>query len=117
MAFMQNACKFLLKEPLLMSSIATWWCGQTKELDFVLANLPKLIIKKTNRKQGFRSIYARLLNKEQLEDLKKLILKSPKDYVAQEEVSLSTTPAFINGTIEPRYAAIRAFLVADGDRL
>jgi len=115
MAFMQNACKFLLKEPLLISSIATWWCGQTKELDFVLAHLPKLIIKKTNRKQGFRSIYARLLNKEQLEDLKNLIRKSPKDYVAQEEVSLSTTPAFINGTIEPRYAAIRAFLIAEGD--
>ena len=115
MAFMQNACKFLLKEPLLISSIATWWCGQTKELDFVLANLPKLIIKKTNRKQGFRSIYARLLNKEELEDLKKLILKNPKDFVAQEEVSLSTTPAFVNGSIEPRYAAIRAFLVAEED--
>jgi uncharacterized alpha-E superfamily protein len=114
MAFMQNTCKFLLNEPLLISSIATWWCGQTKELNFVLANLPKLIIKKTNRKQGFRSIYGRLLNNEQLEDLKNLILKSPKDFVAQEEVSLSTTPAFINGTIEPRYAAIRAFLVADG---
>ncbi|SHG15314.1 Uncharacterized conserved protein, circularly permuted ATPgrasp superfamily [Flavobacterium fluvii] len=115
MAFMQNACKFLLNEPLLLNSIATWWCGQPKELNFVLANLPKLIIKKTNRKQGFRSIYARLLNVEQLEDLKNLILKTPKDYVAQEEVSLSTTPAFINGTIEPRYAAIRAFLIADGD--
>jgi uncharacterized circularly permuted ATP-grasp superfamily protein/uncharacterized alpha-E superfamily protein len=115
MAFMQNTCKFLLNEPLLISSIATWWCGQTKELNFVLANLPKLIIKKANRKQGFRSIYGRLLNIEQLEDLKNLILKSPKDFVAQEEVSLSTTPAFINGSIEPRYAAIRAFLVAEGD--
>ena len=115
MAFMQNASKFLLNEPLLMSSIATWWCGQTKELNFVLANLPKLIIKKTNRKQGFRSIYGRLLTMEQLANLKNLILKSPKDYVAQEEVSLSTTPAFINGNIEPRYAAIRAFLVADGE--
>ncbi len=71
MAFMQNACKFLLKEPLLMPSVATWWCGQTKELNFVLANLPKLIIKKTNRKQGFRSIYGRLLKIEQLEDFKK----------------------------------------------
>jgi len=115
MAFMQNACKFLLNEPLLISSVATWWCGQSKELSFVLANLPRLIIKKTNRKQGFRSIYGRLLSIEQLADLKNLILKSPKDYVAQEEVSLSTTPAFINGTIEPRYAAIRAFLIADGE--
>lgn len=115
MAFMQNACKFLLKEPLLMPSVATWWCGQAKELSFVLANLPKLIIKKTNRKQGFRSIYGRLLNIEQLAELKNQILESPKDYVAQEEVSLSTTPSFINGTIEPRFAALRAFLIADGE--
>ncbi len=114
MAFMQNACKFLLNEPLLMPSVATWWCGQAKELSFVLANLPKLIVKKTNRKQEFRSIYGRLLTLEQLADLKNQILKSPKDFVAQEEVSLSTTPAFINGTIEPRFAAIRAFLIADG---
>ena len=115
MAFMQNACKFLLKEPLLMPSVATWWCGQAKELNFVLSNLPKLIIKKTNRKQGFRSIYGRLLNIEQLAELKIQILKSPKDYVAQEEVSLSTTPSFINGVIEPRFAALRAFLIADGE--
>ncbi|MFM9826285.1 MAG: circularly permuted type 2 ATP-grasp protein [Flavobacterium sp.] len=115
MAFMQNACKFLLNEPLLMSSVATWWCGQEKELNFVLENLPRLIIKKTNRKQGFKSIYARLLNPDQLEDLKKMVLKNPKDYVAQEEVSLSTTPSFINGVIEPRYAAMRCFMVADGN--
>ena len=115
MAFMQNACKFLLKEPLLMPSVATWWCGQAKELNFVLSNLPKLIIKKTNRKQGFRSIYGRLLTIEQLAELKIQILKSPKDYVAQEEVSLSTTPSFINGVIEPRFAALRAFLIADGE--
>jgi uncharacterized circularly permuted ATP-grasp superfamily protein/uncharacterized alpha-E superfamily protein len=115
MAFMQNACKFLLKEPLLMSSVATWWCGQTKELNFVLENLPRLIIKKTNRKQGFRSIYGRALNDEALENLKNLILDNPKEFVAQEEVSLSTTPAFINGVIEPRFAVLRAFLIADND--
>ena len=114
MAFMQNACKFLLNEPLLISSVATWWCGQDKELDFVINNLPKLIIKRTNRKQGFRSIYGRLLTFEELIDLKNLILKSPKDYVAQEEVSLSTTPSLIDGKIVPRFAAMRAFLVSDG---
>lgn len=115
MAFMQNACKFLLNETLLMPSVATWWCGQTKELNFVIENLPKLIVKKTNRKQGFRSIYGRLLNEKEIENLKKLILENPKDFVAQEEVSLSTTPSFIDGIIEPRFAALRAFLIADGE--
>ena len=115
MAFMQNACKYLLKEPLILSSIATWWCGQKKELNYVLENLPKLIIKKTNRKQGFRSIYGRLLDKQQLEDLRIMIRKNPKDFVAQQEVSLSTTPSFIDGEIVPRFAAMRAFLISDGN--
>jgi uncharacterized circularly permuted ATP-grasp superfamily protein/uncharacterized alpha-E superfamily protein len=114
MAFMQNASKFLLNEPLLLNSVATWWCGQAKELNYVLANIPKLIIKKTNRKQGFRSIYGRLLSGAQIEKLRQIISKNPKEYVAQEEVSLSTTPSYINGKIEPRFAAIRAFMVSNG---
>ena len=115
MAFMQNACKFLLDEPLLMNSVATWWCGQPKELKFVLENIPKLIIKKANRKQGFKSIYGRMLTKEQLVELQNIILKNPKDFVAQQEVSLSTTPSLIDGKLVPRFAAMRAFLVSDGN--
>jgi len=115
MAFMQNACKFLLDEPLQMNSVATWWCGQTKELNFVLSNLHRLIIKKANRKQGFKSLYGRQMSKEDLETLRQMILKNPKDFVAQEEVSLSTTPSFIDGKLVPRFAAIRTFLVSDGN--
>lgn len=115
MAFVHNACKFLLKEPLIMNSTATWWCGQTKELNYVLNNLPKLIIKKTNRNLGVKSIYGRKLNEKELEELKKTILKNPKEYVAQEEVSLSTTPCLIDGEILPRLAVIRVFVVSDGE--
>ncbi|AWG20166.1 hypothetical protein FFWV33_00825 [Flavobacterium faecale] len=114
MAFIQNASKFLLKEPLIMNSTATWWCGQTKELNYVLNNLPKLIIKKTNRNLGVKSIYGRKLNEKELAALKATIIKNPKEYVAQEEVSLSTTPSFVDGEIVPRLAVIRAFLVSDG---
>lgn len=115
LAFMGNACRFLLDESLLMNSVATWWCGQQKELNFVLNNLPKLIIKKANRKQGFKTQYCRLLSKAELEELRKVILQNPKDFVAQEEVSLSTTPSFIDGKIEPRFAALRTFMVSDGN--
>lgn len=115
MAFMQNACNFLLNEPLLINSVATWWCGQPKELEHVLANLPELIIKKTNRKQGFKSIYGRLLSVAEREDLKQVIRNNPTHFVAQQEVSLSTTPSLINGKIAPRFAAMRTFLVSDGE--
>jgi uncharacterized circularly permuted ATP-grasp superfamily protein len=40
MPFMAGLSKHLLGEDLLLPSAATWWCGQTKELNYVLANLP-----------------------------------------------------------------------------
>ncbi len=115
LAFMHASCRYLLGEELIMPSIATWWCGQKKELTFVLENLHKLIIKKANRKQKFRSVYGRELSKEQLDELRQAILQNPHEYVAQEEVSLSTTPSLIDGKLEPRLASLRAFLVSDGN--
>jgi hypothetical protein len=42
-----------------------------------------------------------------------MITQRPHEFIAQQEVSLSTTPSLIDGNIEPRYAALRAFMVAD----
>jgi uncharacterized circularly permuted ATP-grasp superfamily protein/uncharacterized alpha-E superfamily protein len=114
-AFLESACKFLLNEKLLMPSIATWWCGQPKELKYVLENLHRLIIKKANRKQKLRSIFGSRLSKEELAELRNDILKAPYQFIAQEEISLSTTPSFVNGKIEQRFAVMRSFLVSDGD--
>jgi uncharacterized circularly permuted ATP-grasp superfamily protein len=58
-----------------MNSNRYLWCGQAKELNYVLSNLPKLIIKKTNRDLGFKSVYGRKLNKEQLKDLRLLVIQ------------------------------------------
>ncbi|WP_428660154.1 circularly permuted type 2 ATP-grasp protein [Runella sp.] len=115
LAFMNITCRYFLGEELIMPSIATWWCGQPKERNFVLANLHRLIIKKANRKQRFRSMYGRLLTNDQLADLRNAILQHPHEYIAQEEVSLSTTPSLVDGKIEPRLASLRAFLVSDGN--
>ncbi len=112
--FMKGASKFLFEEDLILPNIATWWCGQDKERNFVLDNLSKLIIKKASGREHHRSIFARTLSKEQLSELKLQILANPEHYVAQEESSLLTAPSLINGRIEPRLSVSRAFLVSDG---
>ena len=113
LAFMENICQYFLGEKLIMPNVATWWCGHQKELTYVLDNIDELIIKKANRKSKFASIYGRTLTDEGKASLKAMIAQRPHDFIAQQEVSLSTTPSLINGVIEPRYAALRAFMVAD----
>lgn len=113
LAFMNNISRYFLGQDLMMPSVATWWCGHARELHFVIGNMDKLIIKKANRRSKFRSIYGRLLNAADKDSLVRMISKHPHEYIAQEEVSLSTTPSLVDGNIEPRYASLRAFLVSD----
>ncbi len=112
--FMRRACKYLFNEEILLPNTATWWCGQEKELTYVLSNLNKLIIKKASGREHHHSIFTRILTEQQLSELRGQILANPEQYVAQEEASLHTAPSLVNGRIEPRLAVSRAFLVSDG---
>lgn len=107
--FMSAICHYFLDEELILPQIATWWCGQKNELDFVLEHLDRLIIKKIDRTQTLKTYVGKHLSTEALHELKAILLANPEQYVAQEEISFSKTPCFDNGNIEPRNAVIRAY--------
>ena len=109
--FMEKISQYFLKEKLILPQIATWWCGQKKELAFVLANIDKLIIKKIDRTEKIQVIFGRRLTLQERENVKKMVLSAPHHYVAQEEISFSTIPYFSHAKVEPRNAVIRAFAI------
>ncbi|QKE30052.1 circularly permuted ATP-grasp type 2 domain-containing protein [Arcobacter acticola] len=111
--FMKNIAKFLLNEELILPQIATWWCGQKEELDFVIKNIKTLMIKKINRTDGIEIHIGNNLDEQELSDLIKRIQRNPNYYVGQEIIDFSTVPSFNKGKIEPRNAVIRAFAYLD----
>ena len=114
MPFLQPIARYFLSEDLLMPTIASWWCGQPKELDYVLAHLPSLVIKKIYRSPtGTSSIDAAALSARQLNELKDRIKAHPSLYVGQEKVDIASSPALINGKIESRRVLFRSFLVGN----
>ncbi len=107
--FMNKIAQYFLKEDLILPQIATWWCGQKKELDFVIANLNTLIVKKIDRTEHIDIYFGKKLSPLEKENLITLLKSHPHQYVAQEEVSFSTVPYYENNKIEPRNAVIRTF--------
>ena len=107
--FMKNIAKFLLNEELILPQIATWWCGQKKELNFVLENIQNLIIKKIDKTDDIEIHFANRLNEKELNLLIEKIKKNPHYYVGQEIIDFSTTPSFSKGKVEPRNTVIRSF--------
>lgn len=114
LAFLPRLSRYFLNEELMLPSVATWWCGQRRERDFVLQNLDRLVIKPINRTSGSYAQFGGQLSTKGKEQLRAAIMAKPHGYIAQEQVSFSTVPAFIDHHIEPRFAVLRNFVVASG---
>lgn len=115
MPFLPALAKALLGEDLLLPMAATWWCGQAKERDYVLANLPRLIIKPIHRGQASDTVFGGELDRRQLAAWRERIRARPHLYVGQQPLALSTAPALSGSRLAPLRTSLRAFLVSHGD--
>jgi len=110
--FLPKISQYFLGQDLRLPSVATWWCGQKKERDHVLANLDKLVIKPLHRHPTNKPLFGPTLSKKDIATLKARILANPSNYVGQQYVSFSSTPSLQNGKLVPRQSIIRSFMVA-----
>ena len=113
-AFMPRLCKHLLGTGLELPEIATWWCGQGAEREFVLDNFDQLMIGPAFSTQlPFDDLRGTALGAsmtaEQKADLKTRIATDGGAYVGQEPVRLSTAPVYVDGRLEPRPITLRVY--------
>ena len=112
----------MLNEELKLSNVATWWCGQEREREQVLGAFGERAISVAflrERLPGFgeRRHRARLLSWPDAERQRLIdaINQRGVDYVGQESVKLSTTPAWTDGRLAPRSFALRVDAAATAD--
>jgi uncharacterized circularly permuted ATP-grasp superfamily protein/uncharacterized alpha-E superfamily protein len=112
-AFLPGLCRHLLGEELKMPTVATWWCGEEKPLAHVLDDLPRLVIKSTFGGARRLPIFGARLTPAAREKLRQEILEAPADYVAQEQVALSSVPVWQEGGgLAPRHLVLRVYVIA-----
>jgi uncharacterized circularly permuted ATP-grasp superfamily protein len=115
MAFLPGLCRELLGEALRMPSVATWWCGQAAPLRYVLDHLKEVVIKPAFPRFGKKVEFPAMLDKAGRADLARRIQANPGQYVAQEQVALSTAPVRTEYGIAPRHVVVRVFAAWDGE--
>ena len=112
--FLPAVAKHFFGKELIMPAIATWWCGQPKEMNYVIANLKTLVVRKIFRNiAGTRSaIDGASLSAIQAEELILQIKANPYLYVGQEKINFSSTPSWLDGKIVAGHSLFRSFLVS-----
>lgn len=116
MQFLPDLARYYLNEDLILPSPPTYWCGQARERDFVLANLDRLILRRTHVHPGESSRHPEFMSDADRDALRREIEAAPLHWVAQQKVEGSEIPVFANGRLEPRKMVLRAFAVADDDQ-
>jgi uncharacterized circularly permuted ATP-grasp superfamily protein/uncharacterized alpha-E superfamily protein len=117
-AFLPKLARKLLGENLLLPNIATWWCGQPTERKAVLDAFDGMAIGSAfgdgvpGLEDGQSRIGARL-SPEERATLLNAMDRRPMDYVGQELVQLSTTPAIQDGQMVARPFVLRVFVTRD----
>ncbi len=113
--FLPAISQFLLGEPLSLPSVTTWWCGDSQDLEYICANITKLIIKPAMRSRINGSIYGHTLTPEKIQATIAMIRKTPHLYVAQSYIPGSISPTWESDKLNPRPSLLRTFSVADED--
>jgi uncharacterized circularly permuted ATP-grasp superfamily protein/uncharacterized alpha-E superfamily protein len=117
-AFLPALARKLLGEPLKLPNIATWWCGQDRPRAEVEARLDEMLIAPAfsdapvGLPRGRPIMGSALTPAERARLLADMQLR-PQDYVGQEVVHLSTTPAVQDGILVPRPFTLRVFAARD----
>ena len=89
-----RAFRRLLGEALKLPSVATWWCGQDQALGWVLDHLNRVVVKPAFPQRGMEPIFGAQLATAETRKIGGPASRRPYDYVAQEEVALSTAPVW-----------------------
>ncbi|WP_425341024.1 circularly permuted type 2 ATP-grasp protein [Agrobacterium larrymoorei] len=120
LAFMPAICRHILGEDLAMPTIATWWCGQPTERQQVARNIERMVIGPAYSRLPFfddngQSVLGSTLRETAKDSISDWLATDGHKLVGQEVVTLSTTPAFVDGKLVPRPMSLRVFVARTQD--
>ena len=120
MGFLPALAGKIVGRPLMLPNVATWWCGQDEERNYVLEAIDKLVLAPAfaPRLAGLLDDGPTVVAEMDAPARKRLVEEIARrgvDFVGQEVVKLSTTPVWVGGKLEPRPFMLRVYVAATED--
>ena len=109
--FVPKMVKYYLGEDSVLQNAPTYLPYFKQDYDYVMENLDKLVIKDVSEAGGYGVVFGSELPKEKLEELRQLIVKFPRRWIAQEVVDFKDLEILEGEELVWRKADLRAFVV------
>ena len=113
--YVPDMIRYYLNEEPILKNVPTYQLAKPDEYDYVLKNLNKMVVKKTNESGGYGMLMGHSASEEELMAYAKEIQKEPRLFIAQPVVSLSAAPCYLNDSVQPRRVDLRPFALCGPD--
>jgi len=101
--------KYYLNEETILPNVPTYGMEDKEKREYAFENIEKMVIKRTNQSGGYGMIMGNKASEKELEEVKKAIVDTPREFIAQPIIKLSTVPCFIDGRLQPRHVDLRPY--------
>lgn len=108
-AYVPDMIRYYLNEQPILPNVPTYSLEDADARQHVFDNIEKMVIKRTNQSGGYGMIMGNSASEAELNGIKKAVLETPRDFIAQPIIKLSTVPCFIDGKLQPRHVDLRPY--------
>ena len=108
-AYVPAMIKYYLNEEAILPNVPTYGLEDRDARQYVFDNIGSMVIKRTNQSGGYGMVMGDKAEQEELDAVKAAILESPREFIAQPIIRLSTVPCFIDCRLQARHVDLRPY--------
>jgi uncharacterized circularly permuted ATP-grasp superfamily protein len=110
--YVPDLIRYYLDEDAILPNVPSWRCGEPRQLEHVLANLEKLVVKPVDGSGGYGMLMGPASSQRERERFAASLQADPRSFIAQPVVTLSTVPTLVHDRLEPRHVDLRPFILS-----
>ena len=114
-AYVPAMIRYYLNEEPILKNVPTYQLAIPENRKLVFDNMNNMVIKRTNESGGYGMLIGNAATEEQMDEFKKAIEDEPRGFIAQPIISLSSSPCYINGVLQPRRVDLRPYALYGPD--
>jgi len=109
--------EYYLGQKPLLPNVDTYRLEDPDQLSHALGRLDQLVLKPVDASGGYGLVIGPHASDRALADVRDAIVADPRSWIAQEVVSLSTSPTHVGSRLRPRHVDLRPFAINDGHQV
>ncbi|MDB5234078.1 MAG: hypothetical protein JWR44_1071 [Hymenobacter sp.] len=108
-SYVPQMIKYYLNEEPILNTVPTYQMSDSDLRKMTFERMDKMVIKKTNESGGYGMLIGSSATEQQMQEFREAITQDPRSFIAQPIISLSSTPCYLNGVLQPRRVDLRPY--------